>query len=197
MLRITFHLIVKSLSRPIPIILAISRKITQKIATFTRKITKNRIHFHSQISQFPQIVKHEIMFMLDSRKFWSQLISIRHPILTLLLDTYSSADLLGSWSFVSGQVPKFGHQFDEMDFITYILGKHTFPYQCCQHLLVKLRKYIVWKIDSPCQLLRSKLVTLISFVLPSENRPFFHLHHTKIKVLIWLYIYLMGILQHQ
>ena len=140
MLRIMFHLIVKSPSRPIPVIVAISRKITQKFATFSLKITKNRKHFHSRISQFTQIVKREITFMLDSRKFWSQLLTIRHPILTLLSDTYSSADLLGSWSFVSGQVPKFGHQFDEMDFITYILGKHTLPYQCCQPLLVKSRK---------------------------------------------------------
>ena len=62
----------KSHSLPIPIILAISREITPKFANFSLKITKNRKNCHSRISRFPQMVKREIIFMLDSRKCWSR-----------------------------------------------------------------------------------------------------------------------------
>ena len=56
----------KSRSRPIPVILTISREITQKFANLSLKIGKN---FHSRISQVPQMVKHEITFTLNSRRF--------------------------------------------------------------------------------------------------------------------------------
>ena len=57
----TFHFsskIVKSHLHPIPL-----------------KIMKNRKNCHSQNSRFTQKVKHEITFPLDSRKFWTQLIT--------------------------------------------------------------------------------------------------------------------------
>ena len=46
----------KSCSCPIPVILLISREITQNFANFMLKITKYCKHCHSQISRFPQNV---------------------------------------------------------------------------------------------------------------------------------------------
>ena len=68
-------LIVKSHLGPSSIILAISREITQKFAKFSLKITKSRENCLSRISWFWQIVKHEIMFTFNSRKFGSQSIT--------------------------------------------------------------------------------------------------------------------------
>ena len=53
-------LIKKSLSRPIPIFLAISHEITQKFANFSLKITKNRKGCHSRILWLPQMVLREM-----------------------------------------------------------------------------------------------------------------------------------------
>ena len=63
----------KSCSRAIIVISAISREIMPKVTIFSLKITKNTENCHSWISRFLQMVKREIMFMLDSHKFWSKL----------------------------------------------------------------------------------------------------------------------------
>ena len=53
----------------VSVILALSREITQELPDFSIIISRNRENHHSQSSQFTQIVKREITFMLDSRKF--------------------------------------------------------------------------------------------------------------------------------
>ena len=60
--------IMKSGSRLIPIVLALSLAITQK----TKINHNNRSNCHSRISQFTHMLKIEITFTLHSRKFYSQ-----------------------------------------------------------------------------------------------------------------------------
>ena len=67
----------KSLSCPISVILALSCEFTQKYANFSLKIMKNRENCHSHISWFTQIMKCEITFTLNSRKFRSWPITSR------------------------------------------------------------------------------------------------------------------------
>ena len=37
-------------------------------------------------------------------------------------DSYASADLLENWNFIQEELPKIGHQYDEMDLITFLRG---------------------------------------------------------------------------
>ena len=48
------------------------KKVTQKFDTFSVKVTMNWENCHSWISHFTQMVKSEITFTLNSRKFWSR-----------------------------------------------------------------------------------------------------------------------------
>ena len=59
-----------SQSRPIHIISAISHKITPKLTSFSLKITNYGENCHSQISHLMQMMKSEMTFTLNSRKFW-------------------------------------------------------------------------------------------------------------------------------
>ena len=63
--------VVKSHLCPIWILSAISCEITLKSTSISLKIPENKQTCHSQISLFPQIVKYELRFTLNSRKFWS------------------------------------------------------------------------------------------------------------------------------
>ena len=72
-------------SHPIPVILVISCEIMQSIVSFTLRSKKNRENCHSLSSWLMQMVKRYIMFMLDSRKFWSGPITNAHILLMLLL----------------------------------------------------------------------------------------------------------------
>ena len=53
-----------------------------KICQFFTQNHKNRENCNSRISRFPQMMKHEITFKLDSRKFWSQ------PITTVVCTVF-------------------------------------------------------------------------------------------------------------
>ena len=61
----------KPRSRLIPVSLVISNEITQEFIIFSFKITRNRRNCHSQSSQFIQILKCQITFSLNSRKFFT------------------------------------------------------------------------------------------------------------------------------
>ena len=67
---------VKSLSHPIPVILAIISHWYVHCTGFPLKITKNKEKSHSQSSRFKQMVKYEITYTLHSHKTNSQFITI-------------------------------------------------------------------------------------------------------------------------
>ena len=97
--------IVKSCSCPIPLILAFSHKIWQTFANISLKITKNRENCHSVISRFLQMVRSEIIFTLDSRKFCSRPIT-NYNVYTDTFDRKSVSKLnfltcqsLKAWKF--------------------------------------------------------------------------------------------------
>ena len=61
----------------------ISNEITQTLANFSLKIMKNRENYHLRISRFPQIVKREIIFMLDSCQCWSRSFTSHNYVLMM------------------------------------------------------------------------------------------------------------------
>ena len=67
--------VVNSCSCPIRVILAVSREIALKLASFSLKILIYGENCHSWILLFSQMVRSEITFTLDWRKFWSRLIT--------------------------------------------------------------------------------------------------------------------------
>ena len=86
-------------SHPKSQILAISREITQKLASFSLKITKIRVNNHSQSLRFTQMVKQKITITLDSRKFWSwSITNLKH----CTLQTRRLSSLVGWWWTASG-----------------------------------------------------------------------------------------------
>ena len=69
---------VNSRSRLILVISAILPDITLKLTSFSFNIMINRENCHSRISCFTQMVKGEITFTVNSRKFWLRAITTRN-----------------------------------------------------------------------------------------------------------------------
>ena len=65
------YYVVNSSFCPIHVISGISREIMLKLTSFAHKILKNEENRHSLILRFSQLVRNEISFKLNSRKFCS------------------------------------------------------------------------------------------------------------------------------
>ena len=102
----------KSNLRLIRVILGISCDIMQKFDNFHLKITKNYENCHWRTSRFWQVVKREITFKIDSRKFWSR--PIIDAVFLWNFDNVNFMIWLFSWDTTQESLLSYFSQFGEV-----------------------------------------------------------------------------------
>ena len=128
-----------SLFHAILAILAISREVTLKIESISRKITNDSENCQSWSSSFSQMLKREITLMLNSLPPYPT--SNTHPSWC-----YAPGDGVGCWSFWrSGRILGIWqrrHEFDPFCCLTWVQG-HSLLTWCQSILLEKLPIFIL------------------------------------------------------